>query len=83
MSSQASDGADTVQNPSLSHNAMRRLLAALLFLATFGLALVSGVRADYSIHVGARTPPAEAHCRRVGTRSTDEGRLLNVYVCRP
>ena len=62
---------------------MRKLLSALLFMAALSLALISGVKADYSIHVGARTPPADAHCQRVGTRSTDEGRLLNVYLCRP
>ena len=67
----------------ISLKAMRALFAALLFLMAFSFALVSDVKADYSIHVGMRTPPAEAHCRRVGTRSTDEGRLLNVYVCRP
>ena len=61
---------------------MRTLLAVLFFLTAFSVAVVSGVKADYSIHIGARTPPAEAHCRRVGTRSTDEGRVLNVYLCR-
>lgn len=61
---------------------MRRLIAALLSLAAFVFVLASGVKADYTIHVGSRTPPTEAHCHRVGTRSTDEGRVLNVYACR-
>jgi len=60
---------------------MRLVIAALLFLMAFMFALVRDVKADYSIHVGARTPPVEAHCHRIGTRSTDEGRVLNVYAC--
>ena len=61
---------------------MRRLIAALLSLTVFVFVLASGVKADYTIHVGSRTPPAEAHCHRVGTRSTDEGRVLSIYACR-
>ncbi|WP_413326590.1 hypothetical protein [Synechococcus sp. MIT S9503] len=83
----SSDGSPRIDWPLprlvLSTKAMRRLLAVLFFLTAFSIALVSGVKADYSIHIGARTPPAEAHCHRVGTRSTDEGRVLNVFVCRP
>ncbi len=61
---------------------MRRLIAALLSLTVFVFVLASGVKADYTIHVGSRTPPAEAHCHRVGTMNTDEGRFLSVYACR-
>ena len=62
---------------------MRALLLALLSLAAFAIVLANAVKADYSIHVGTRTPPEEAHCHRVATRSTDDGRVLNVYHCRP
>ncbi|QNI53746.1 hypothetical protein SynBIOSE41_01225 [Synechococcus sp. BIOS-E4-1] len=62
---------------------MQRWIAALLCLATGLFVLASGVRTDSTIHVGSRIPPAEAHCHRVGTRTTDEGRVLNVYACRP
>ena len=60
---------------------MRWLITALLSLAAFVVVLASGAKADVTIHVGSRTPPAEAHCHRIGTRSTDEGRVLNVYAC--
>ena len=62
---------------------MRWLITALLSLAAFVVVLARGTKADVTIHVGSRTPPAEAHCHRVGTRSTDEGRVLSVYSCRP
>ncbi|WP_137024885.1 hypothetical protein [Synechococcus sp. UW179A] len=62
---------------------MPKWIAALLCLATCLFVLASGVNADFTIHVGLRTPPAEAHCHRVGTRSTDLGRVLDVYACRP
>ena len=62
---------------------MRLLITALFFLAAFVAVTASGVRADYTIHVGSRIPPAAAHCHRVGTRRTDEGKTLTVYVCRP
>jgi hypothetical protein len=60
---------------------MRRLIAALLSMGALVVVLASGSKADVTIHVGSRTPPAEAHCHRIGTRSTDEGRVLNVYAC--
>ncbi len=62
---------------------MRWLITALLSLAAFVVVLASGAKADVTIHVGSRTPPAEAHCHRVGTCSTDESRVLSVYACRP
>lgn len=62
---------------------MRRLIVVLLSLVAFVVVLSSAAKADLTIHVGTRTPPAEAHCHRVGTRSTDEGRVLSVYACRP
>ncbi len=62
---------------------MRRLIVVLLSLVAFVVVLTSAAKADLTIHVGTRTPPAEAHCHRVGTRSTDEGRVLSVYACRP
>ena len=62
---------------------MRRLIVVLLSLVAFVVVLASAAKADLTIHVGTRTPPAEAHCHRVGTRSTEEGRVLSVYACRP
>ena len=61
---------------------MRQLITALLSLTALVVVLASGAKADFTIHVGSRTPPAEAHCHRIGTRSTDEGKVLSVYACR-
>ena len=61
---------------------MQQLIMALLSLTALVVVLASGAKADFTIHVGSRTPPAEAHCHRIGTRSTDEGRVLSVYACR-
>jgi len=30
-----------------------------------------------------RVPPIEAKCIKTGTFQTDEGKLLNVYLCPP
>ena len=60
---------------------MRLALAVVLSLAAFAFALVTGTKDNYTIHIGARTPPAEARCQQIGVESTDEGRVLGVYSC--
>jgi hypothetical protein len=50
-------------------------MAALIFV------LVISEKDNYTIHIGARTPPAEAGCRQIGQERTDEGRLLGIYSC--
>ena len=60
---------------------MRLVLAALLSLAALMFALVTSEKDNYTIHVGARTPPAEAGCHQTGQQRTDEGRLLGIYFC--
>ena len=60
---------------------MRLVLAALLSLAALCLVLVTSEKDNYTIHVGARTPPAEVGCRQIGQDSTDEGKVLSIYSC--
>ena len=60
---------------------MRFLFAALLSLAALCLVLVTSEKDNYTIHVGARTPPAEAGCRLIGNDRTEEGKILGIYSC--
>ena len=60
---------------------MRFVLAALLSLAALSFALVTSEKDNYTIHIGARTPPAEAGCRQIGAANTDEGKRLGIYSC--
>ena len=60
---------------------MRLVLSALLSMAALTFVLVISEKDNYTIHIGARTPPAEAGCRQIGQERTDEGRLLGIYSC--
>ena len=60
---------------------MRFLFVALLSLAALCLVLVTSEKDNYTIHVGARTPPAEAGCRQIGNDRTEEGKILGIYSC--
>ena len=60
---------------------MKIVIAALLFLVALIFVLVTGTKDKYTIHIGARTPPLEAGCSKVGEGRTDEGKLLGIYSC--
>ena len=75
------EGSPKLQNQGLGKWKMRFVLAALLFLAALSFVLVSSKNDNYTIHIGARTPPAEAGCRQIGVTNTDEGKLLGIYSC--
>ncbi len=60
---------------------MRIALTALLSLAVLFIVLVSNEKDDYTIHIGARTPPTDAKCHQIGVERTDDGRLLGIYSC--
>ena len=60
---------------------MRVVIATLLSLVALSFVLVTGTEDNYTIHIGARTPPLEAGCSKVGEGRTDEGKLLGIYSC--
>ena len=60
---------------------MRVVIAVLLSLAALSFVLVTGTKDNYTIHIGARTPPVEAGCSQVGEDTTDEGKVLGIYSC--
>jgi hypothetical protein len=60
---------------------MRFVLAALLSIAALSFVLVTSEKDNYTIHIGARTPPAEAGCHQIGVENTDEGKSLGIYSC--
>ncbi len=60
---------------------MRLALTALLSLAALIFVLATSAKDNYTIHIGGRTPPAEAGCSQIGLERTDEGRLLGIYSC--
>ena len=70
-----------LQNQVLANWKMRFVLAALLSLAALSFVLVTSKKDNDTIHIGARTPPAEAGCRQIGMETTDEGRSLGIYSC--
>ena len=70
-----------LQNQVLANWKMRFVLAALLSLAALSFVLVTSEKDNYTIHIGARTPPAEAGCRQIGLENTDEGKSLGIYSC--
>ena len=70
-----------LQNLVLANWKMRFVLAALLSLAALSFVVVTSEKENYTIHIGARTPPAEAGCRQIGMETTDEGRSLGIYSC--
>ena len=71
----------TLQNQVLANLKMRFVLAALLSLAALSFVLVTSEKDNYTIHIGARTPPAETGCRQIGIENTDEGKSLGIYSC--
>ena len=75
------EGSPKLQNQGLGKWKMRFVLAALLFLAALSFVLVSSKNDNYTIHIGARTPPGEAGCRQIGVTNTDEGKPLGIYSC--
>ena len=60
---------------------MRVVVAALLSLVALSFVQVTGKKDNYTIHIGARTPPVEAGCRQKGEDRTDEGKVLGIYFC--
>ena len=60
---------------------MRFVIAALLSLAALSFVLVFSEKDNYTIHVGARTPPTEAGCRQIGQDRTEEGKVMGIYSC--
>lgn len=62
---------------------MRILLAALLSLTVFMMAVATGGKGSesFTTHIGSRVPPAEAGCFKTGDLHNDEGKLLNVFKC--
>ncbi len=60
---------------------MRIALTALLSLAVLFFVLVTSEKDNYTIHIGARTPHADAKCHQLGVETTDDGRLLGIYSC--
>ncbi len=70
-----------LQNQVLANWKMRFVLAALLSLAALSFVLVTSDKDNYTIHIGARTPPAETGCRQIGMEITDEGKSLGIYSC--
>ena len=69
------------QNDEITNRDMRVVVAALLFLVALFFVLVTGTKDNYTIHIGARTPPVEAGCSQVGEDRTDEGKVLGIYSC--
>ena len=70
-----------LQSQVLANWKMRFVLAALLSLAALSFVLVTSKKDNDTIHIGARTPPAEAGCRQIGMENTDEGKSLGIYSC--
>ena len=62
---------------------MSILLAGLFSLAAFAFVLTTSVTssASYTMHIGSRTPPAEADCIQTGGFRTDQEKLLKIYKC--
>ena len=69
------------QNDGIRAMPMRFFVSALLSLAALFFVLVTSAKDNNTIHIGARTPPAESGCRQIGQEKTDEGRLLGIYSC--
>ena len=69
------------QNDEITNREMRVVIAVLLSLAALSFVLVTGTKDNYTIHIGARTPPVEAGCSQVGEDRTDEGKVLGIYYC--
>ena len=69
------------QNDEIANRDMRVVIAALLSLVALFFVLVTGTKDNYTIHIGARTPPLEAGCSQVGEHRTDEGKVLAIYSC--
>ena len=69
------------QNDEITNRDMRVVVAALLSLVALSFVVVTGTKDNYTIHIGARTPPVEAGCRQVGEDRTDEGKVLGIYSC--
>lgn len=69
------------QNDEITNRDMRVVIAALLSLVALSFVLVTGTKDNYTIHIGARTPPVEAGCSQVGEERTDEGKVLGIYSC--
>ena len=69
------------QNDQITNREMRVVVAALLSLVALSFVLVTGTKDNYTIHIGARTPPVEAGCRQIGEERTDEGKVLGIYSC--
>ena len=69
------------QNYEITNREMRVVIAVLLSLAALSFVLVTGMKDNYTIHIGVRTPPVEAGCSQVGEDRTDEGKVLGIYSC--